>query len=73
MSKGRRFNFSKKKDFSNEDSKKVKIGILSENVMSYYRNVSTSLENGFDDDPEMKGKSLRRRSCVLESSRYHSL
>lgn len=29
--------------------KKAKIGILSEDIMSYYRNVSSSLENEFDD------------------------
>lgn len=49
-----------KRDFSRRedrrDDNKTKIGLLSDNVMSYYRNVSTSLEAGFeDDDPTVKG------------------
>ncbi|GFR87396.1 nucleolar protein 9-like [Elysia marginata] len=38
--------------------KKAKIGILSEDVMSYYRNVSSSLENGFDEDHDLKEEFL---------------
>ena len=37
--------------------KKAKIGILSEDIMSYYRNVSSSLENGFEEDSDLKGMS----------------
>ncbi|GFN95952.1 nucleolar protein 9-like [Plakobranchus ocellatus] len=40
------------------NDKKAKIGILSEDVMSYYRNVSSSLENGFDDDQDLKEEFL---------------
>ena len=51
--------YSVERNGSNVNSdKKAKIGILSEEVMSYYRNVSSSLENGFDDDHDLKGKTI---------------
>ncbi|CAG5117648.1 unnamed protein product [Candidula unifasciata] len=62
--KGKRFQQRPgKRDFSrrddNDDGSKTKIGLLSDNVMSYYRNVSTSLETGFeDDDPTVKDNFL---------------
>lgn len=57
MSRGRG-SFRGKKEFP--DEKKLngpKIGYLSEDVMAYYRNVSSTLEGGgaFDDDPVLEG------------------
>ncbi|KAH9499745.1 hypothetical protein Btru_077716 [Bulinus truncatus] len=49
--KDRYFNMERSRNRNNGDEKpKIKLGVISEELLSYYRNVSLSLENGFDDN-----------------------
>ena len=54
---GGRGGFKRDQDEEGFGEKRERKGVLAEEMMSYYRQVSATLEQGFDDDnPEVKSK-----------------